>query len=269
MQLSSADEALSCERGAGGVENPRLTRVAVLISGGNSSAEAMKSMAVHLVEPLLQQGVILDIFACLQQGIGSCEVPYTNGFVEHFWWEDDEVQEKEGGGSQEQDENAIKTVRRRKAGFHVQFSRWEALYRATLAHRVNEYDWVIRSRPDLHFFAGCLPPVAAWNRNVLMVRARIYPPDSCPDPAMCSWTSTCHAKRFVYDDQFFVLPSKLAGQVFTSKLGSEPAVGKKLGNWAEHQFTRILASHCVPVEVTPLRVRITKHLQSFPFPPAV
>ena len=137
-----------------------------------------------------------------------------------------------------------------------QFSRFHECYYKLIKPYMNinkiEYDFFICTRPDNYYFKNCLIRIQEWDDNKLNVRMRNYPHSL----DLIYHTGILGKKNYeIIDDQFFIVPKKIADLAFSIKKGGKPILCQKNG-WNECKITRLWNSNKLEFKLLPINIMI-------------
>tara|TARA_B100001094_G_C18140711_1_gene777695 strand:+ start:762 stop:1484 length:723 start_codon:yes stop_codon:yes gene_type:complete len=142
-----------------------------------------------------------------------------------------------------------------------QFSRFSELYNGTVIPFMKKndikYDIFICTRPDNFYFKNCMmQKIDECDMNKINVRMRIYPERLSLEyhTGVLDLPSKLSGEVII-DDQFFIIPKKIANTAFLIKKGDFPVLVGEGSN--EQCITRLWNSH--NLEFKPLPVNIMIH----------
>lgn len=115
------------------------------------------------------------------------------------------------------------------------------------------YEFFIVTRPDNFYFKNCLmKKINEWDINKINIRMRFY-----PKKMNLEYHTGYLSKRKgdeVVDDQFFIIPKKIANIAFSIKYGNFPILVK--GSFNEHKLTKLWNSNNLKFNLFPINVMI-------------
>jgi hypothetical protein len=176
-------------------------KICIMMCGLKRSYDVTQaSLHKNLIDCLTEQGAHVDIFTHSDQFLN---VKYLRGYTvnPHLM--------PEGSPSHMNRWKVTKT----KQGwdvFTVQMLRlFECFNKLVLPFSIKHkrnYDFIICIRPDYYYFENCLEPISKWSKDRLSVRIRGYPIDL----PLKYHTGIVDKGESIVDDQFFIIPGKLA-----------------------------------------------------------
>lgn len=206
-----------------------ITKVALLISGNTRTFdEAQQNISdfIHHIEK--KNNAVVHVFLCLDEETDNIRLPN------------------------------VKTVRydttniSKGDDFTYQMHRWNLCYNSI--SNKNQYDWFIRTRPDIHLLEYDID-LKKLAKDNLHVRYRWTNIDNL-ELEKCSWKDRNKCPKGpinVVDDQFFIAHASIAKQVFSIEQGKHEYEVDSIKK-QEHFFTYIVASH--GIHTTPLKMKI-------------
>ena len=214
-------------------------RVAVLCVGGlrGFTSERAERLSAHLLTQARtdlylcnEPGDMLDAEARRVLGVGAETVfePLKNALANHT---------RVPHGSREGElTNRLKAIGH---GIESAENNWAfrvtMCYEASIRRNDREYDFFVRTRPDLVFDAP-LPSPASWSTEAVSSRARAYAGPArftvasmAWRPDYCGGNAAAAEECEIMDDQFYIVPAPLASVVFS--FGASPTVSYDSPNW--------------------------------------
>ena len=206
-----------------------VTKVALLISGNTRSFNKAQQNIFDFINHIENKNnVVVHVFMCLDEKTDNIRLPN------------------------------VKTVRydttniSKGDDFTYQMHRWNLCYNSI--SNKNEYDWFIRTRPDIHLLEYDIDFKKLAKDN-LHVRYRWTSMDNL-ELEKCSWKDKNKCPKGpinVIDDQLFIAHTSIAKQVFAIEQGKHEYEVDSIKK-QEHYFTYIVASH--GINTTPLKLKI-------------
>lgn len=142
---------------------------------------------------------------------------------------------------------------------HPQFERMEKCYNFMKRNGV-DYDFILRTRPDMVYFDNALPPQESWSKEAVQVRSRVVSEHGTPNCERSGWPADVRPFDLV-DDQLFICPSALADKVFSTERGNASCPGDD--RWPECDFQKMLNHDSVPTQRTCFNAVISKHVDQY------
>ena len=116
-----------------------------------------------------------------------------------------------------------------------------------------QYDFFICTRPDNFYFQYCLlKKIYDWDINKINIRMRRYPKKL----DLIYHTGHIDIGNEVVDDQFFIIPKKIANIAFSIKRGNFPIIPHNCHAWGEGQLTDLWNSNNLKFKLFPINVII-------------
>lgn len=202
-------------------------RLCILLCGLKRTYEQVKiSLQENLINVLLQQSELLDVFVHSDEAI---KVVNLRGQI-----------------------TKLPLV---YESIPPSFSRFnECYYKLILPYMLRnnlEYDYYICTRPDNFYFKHCLKlQINEWDKNKVSVRMRYYP------KKLNLFRHTGYLSKGIetVDDQFYIIPKKIADSAFSLITGTYPILSKI--PWNEGDLTRLWNSNNIQFTTFPINVII-------------
>jgi len=205
-----------------------ITKVALLISGNSRTLSKVQHHILEFINHIEKKNnAVVHVYMCLDKKTDNIRLPN------------------------------VKAVRydttniNKRDDFTYQMHRWNLCYNSI--SNKNQYDWFIRTRPDIHLLEYDIDFKKLAKDN-LHVRYRWTNMDTL-ELEKCSWKDKNKCPKGpinVVDDQFFIAHASIAKQVFSIEQGKYDYEVDSIKK-QEHFFTYIVASH--GINTTPLKIK--------------
>jgi hypothetical protein len=206
-------------------------KIALLVSGNTRTLSRVQSNISKLVDDLENtNNADVDVYMCLDEQI--------NHNIKNV------VQQR-------YDKSNIS----KGAKYNNQMHRWNICFNSI--YNINEYDWFIRTRPDLKII-DFNPHITLLDKQCIHVRFRKSIDELSFKKSSIQHQALPRSIINVVDDQFVIAHKSIAKDVFSITFGNKPIVRDDIDHWPEHIFTYMLNSHNIPFKPIELITHIIR-----------